>query len=174
VTSYAKRQGFKIRLGKIEKNSNGNIRKRTIFCSREGSSIKNSNKNIRNLPSQHCNCKFMVRASLDSKTGLWYIISAHLEHNHSMILSNHQHFMINERIIPIEGGLENNDKSKNQKKSKTEIECDQPSVNNQVFEKRNQTSSSEFGFSNSQSSYFYYSEYDEIKMLKLYLESTTS
>lgn len=102
VTNYAKQQGFQIRLGKIEKNSNGDVRKRTIFCSREGSPIKSLNKNIRNRPSQRCNCKFMIRASLDSITGLWYIISAHLEHNHPMILLNHQHFMINERLIPTE------------------------------------------------------------------------
>ncbi|CAG8465581.1 15169_t:CDS:2, partial [Racocetra fulgida] len=37
VTNYAKQQRFQIRLGKIETNSNGDIRKRTILCSREGS-----------------------------------------------------------------------------------------------------------------------------------------
>ncbi|CAG8649802.1 3704_t:CDS:2 [Racocetra fulgida] len=38
VKTYAKQQGFKVRLGKYEKNAAGEIRKRTIVCSREGTS----------------------------------------------------------------------------------------------------------------------------------------
>ena len=101
VANYAKQQGFQIRLGKVKKNSTGNICKRTILCSKEGSPIKTSNT-IRNRPSKHCNCQFVVRASLNTKNGLWYIILINLEHNHPMISLEFQHFMTNERIIPPE------------------------------------------------------------------------
>src|SRR6266540_438558 len=84
---YAKYQGFQIRLGKVKKNATGNICKRTIFCNREGSPAQTSN-NIRNRFSQCCNCQFMIRASLNTENGLWYIILIHLEHNHPMVLTN--------------------------------------------------------------------------------------
>ena len=74
VNNYAKNLGFQIRLGKVKKNSTGEIRKRTIFCSREGAPEKTSN-NIRNRPSQRCNCQFYVRASLNSDNGVWYMIA---------------------------------------------------------------------------------------------------
>jgi len=101
VNNYAKNLGFQIRLGKVKKNSTGEIRKRTIFCSREGAPEKTSN-NIRNRPSQRCNCKFFIRASFNLDNGIWYIIKTHLEHNHSMVLPNLQRFMACERNIPPE------------------------------------------------------------------------
>ena len=76
VKTYAK-QGFQVRLGKIDKNSMGKTRKRTIVCSREGSPSKDLNgPNKRNRAAQRCNCQFRVRASLNSSNGLWYLISA--------------------------------------------------------------------------------------------------
>src|SRR2546429_9228075 len=87
VKEYAKNLGFQIRLGKVKKNSAGEICKRTIFCSKEGSSEKTSN-NIRNRPSQRCNCQFLACASFNSDNGLWYIIAIHLEHNHPIVLPN--------------------------------------------------------------------------------------
>ena len=103
VKTYAKQQGFQVRLGKIEKNAMGQIRKRTIVCNREGFPDKNLNgPNKRNRVSQRCNCEFRVRASLNSSNGLWYLISAHLEHNHSMVSGIFRKFMSEERTIPIE------------------------------------------------------------------------
>src|SRR6266540_7537602 len=87
VTEYAKYQGFQIRLGKVKKNATENICKRTIFCNREGSPAQTSN-NIRNRSSQHCNCQFIVRASLNTENGLWYIILIHLEYNHPIVSTN--------------------------------------------------------------------------------------
>jgi hypothetical protein len=43
VRTYAKQQGFQVRLGKSEKNAAGQIRKRTIVCSKEGSPNKTLN-----------------------------------------------------------------------------------------------------------------------------------
>ena len=40
IRAYAKQEGFQVRLGKSEKNSAGQTRKRTIVCSREGSPDK--------------------------------------------------------------------------------------------------------------------------------------
>ena len=52
VKAYAKQQGFQVHLGKCERNSAGQIRKRTIVCNREGSSDKNLNgPNKRNCAS---------------------------------------------------------------------------------------------------------------------------
>src|SRR5436190_24351395 len=70
IKTYAKQNGFQVRLGKSEKNAMGQIRKRTIVCDREGFPDKSSNK--RNRASQRCNCQFKVRASLNSDNGLWY------------------------------------------------------------------------------------------------------
>ncbi|CAG8841571.1 40497_t:CDS:2, partial [Gigaspora margarita] len=100
VKNYAKQQGFQVRLGKYEKNAAGQIRKRTIVCSREGTS--GSSLKIRNRSSQRCNCKFLVRASCNSDNNLWYIILTQLKHNHSMILADHQRFTSEERLIPLE------------------------------------------------------------------------
>src|SRR3954447_26944932 len=58
IKAYAKQNGFQVRLGKSEKNAMGQIRKRTIVCSREGFPDKSSNK--RNRASQRCNCQFKV------------------------------------------------------------------------------------------------------------------
>ncbi|CAG8725289.1 13524_t:CDS:2 [Funneliformis caledonium] len=103
VKTCAKQQGFQVRLGKIEKNAMGQIRKRTIVCNREGFPDKNLNDlNKRNCISQRCNCEFRVRASLNSSNGLWYLISVQLEHNHSMVSGIFHKFMSEEKIIPIE------------------------------------------------------------------------
>ena len=69
VANYAKQQGFQIRLGKVKKNSTGNICKRIILYSREDSSIKTSNT-IRNRPSKCCNYQFIVCASFHIENGL--------------------------------------------------------------------------------------------------------
>jgi zinc finger SWIM domain-containing protein 3 len=103
IKAYAKQEGFQVRLGKFEKNAAGQIRKRTIVCSREGSTNKTLNSlSRRNRTSQRCNCQFTVRASLNSNNGLWYLIFVCLEHNHSMVSENSRHFMSEERTIPIE------------------------------------------------------------------------
>ena len=101
IKAYAKQQGFQIRLGKVEKNTAGQIRKRTIVCNKEGF-VRETLNSSRTRGSQRCNCKFAVRASLNSTNGLWYLIFAQLEHNHSMILENFRRFMSEERTIPIE------------------------------------------------------------------------
>jgi hypothetical protein len=52
VRTYAKQQGFQIRLEKSKKNAGGQIRKRTVVCSREGSPDKTSDSsNKRNYTS---------------------------------------------------------------------------------------------------------------------------
>jgi len=89
VKIYAKQEGFQVRLGKSEKNSAGQIRKRTVVCNRESSPSKSLNGlSIRNRASQHYNCQFAVCASLNSSNGLWYIIFLHSEHNHTMIIES--------------------------------------------------------------------------------------
>ncbi|CAB5384085.1 unnamed protein product [Rhizophagus irregularis] len=96
VKTYAKQQGFQVRLGKSEKNAAGLIRKRTIICNREDSPKKTSSgSKRRNRASQCCNCQFMARASLNSSNGLWYLILVRLEHNHSMVSESFRKFTNN-------------------------------------------------------------------------------
>ncbi|CAG8846876.1 36714_t:CDS:1 [Gigaspora margarita] len=103
IREYAKKCGFQIHLGKIERNATRNIRKRTVVYSHEGDPEKTSTgTNVRNRLSQRCNCQFLVHASFNSQNNLWYIIAAELKHNHTMISENHQHFMSSEREIPPE------------------------------------------------------------------------
>ncbi|RHZ78488.1 hypothetical protein Glove_164g20 [Diversispora epigaea] len=65
VKEYAKKKEFQVCLGKVEKNAVGIIHKRTILCNQEGDPEKISiSANIRNRASQHCNCKFLVRANV--------------------------------------------------------------------------------------------------------------
>jgi hypothetical protein len=47
IKAYAKQNGFQVRLGKFEKNTLGQIRKRTIVCNREGFPDKSLNKRNR-------------------------------------------------------------------------------------------------------------------------------
>ncbi|CAG8602842.1 17677_t:CDS:2 [Racocetra fulgida] len=93
VRSYAKKCCFQRCLGKVEKNIARNIRKSTVVCSCEGDPKKTSTgANIRNRLLQRCNCQFLVHALLNSQNNLY----------HTIILENHQHFIPNEREIPLE------------------------------------------------------------------------
>ncbi|CAG8758433.1 12499_t:CDS:2, partial [Funneliformis caledonium] len=58
VKTYAKQQGFQVRLGKIEKNAIGQICKRTIVCNREDFPDKNLNEHNHSIVSGIF-CKFM-------------------------------------------------------------------------------------------------------------------
>ncbi|RGB27262.1 hypothetical protein C1646_769363 [Rhizophagus diaphanus] len=104
VKTYAKQQGFQVRLGKSEKNAAGLICKRTIICNREGSPKKTSSGSKRRTSgaSQCCNCQFMAHASLNSSNGLWYLILVRLEHNHSMVSESSRRSMSKKRTIPSE------------------------------------------------------------------------
>ncbi|CAG8601613.1 6489_t:CDS:2 [Funneliformis caledonium] len=60
--------------------------------------LSDSSKNTETL-----NVKLIeICASLDSNNGLWYLIFASLEHNHSMVSKNFRKFMSEEWTIPIE------------------------------------------------------------------------
>ena len=48
VKAYAKQEGFQVHLGKYEKNSRGEILKRTIICSREGKASNSTSLKKRN------------------------------------------------------------------------------------------------------------------------------
>ncbi|CAG8588727.1 9931_t:CDS:1 [Cetraspora pellucida] len=87
VQEYAIREGFTMRLHKLKRNKAGAVRWREIVCSRNGTSSKkkeSGDKPTRNRQSQRCKCPFLVRASLNGRSGLWEIISTKLEHNHDI------------------------------------------------------------------------------------------
>src|SRR5579859_7978366 len=102
VKSYARKNGFSVRLGKVEKKKDMSIRKRTIVCSRAGVPSQkhlDDSKQTQDRLSQRYNCSFNVQASLNSDNGLWYIIYINSEHNHSMVDQFHQHFTLTKRFI---------------------------------------------------------------------------
>ncbi|POG62659.1 hypothetical protein GLOIN_2v1694616 [Rhizophagus irregularis DAOM 181602=DAOM 197198] len=84
-----------------KKSKENNIRKRTIVCSRAGiARQKDENINSRDRQSQRCDCPFLIRASLNSQTGVWHILAMKLDHSHEMVNPEHKKFLHNERIIP--------------------------------------------------------------------------
>src|SRR6266511_984281 len=100
VQNYANFYNFQIRKEKVERDKNNNIRKRTILCSRSGvPEQKKENFNLRDRRSQRCACPFLIRASINSKTGLWHILSMNLDHNHEMVIPEHKKFLNNMRLI---------------------------------------------------------------------------
>src|SRR2546421_5741399 len=101
VQEYANFHNFQIRKEKVKRDKNNNIRKRTILCSRSGvPEQKKENFNLRDRRSQRCACPFLIRASINSKTGLWHILSMNLDHNHEMVIPEHKKFLNNMRLIP--------------------------------------------------------------------------
>lgn len=103
IISYARKKGFSIRLGKVEKNKDQMICKRTILCSRAGVPDKkefDNSKQVRDRASQRWKCNFYVWTSLNTQSGLWYILNLDLNHNYTMVDQSHWHFMLAERFIP--------------------------------------------------------------------------
>src|SRR4051794_26749149 len=71
VQEYANYYKFQIRKEKVERDKNNMIRKRTILCSRSGVAEQKKEKiNSRDRCSQRCNCPFLIRISINPKTGL--------------------------------------------------------------------------------------------------------
>ncbi|CAB5336727.1 unnamed protein product [Rhizophagus irregularis] len=103
VQEYASFYNFQIRKEKVKRDKNNNIRKGTIVCSRAGiARQKDENINSRDRQSQRCDCPFLIRASLNSQTGVWHILAMKLDHNHEMVNPEHKKFLHNEsRILRI-------------------------------------------------------------------------
>ena len=71
VQKYAHFHNFQIRKEKVECDKNNNIRKRTILCSCSDVPEQKKEKiNSRDHQSQRCACPFLIRASINSQTGL--------------------------------------------------------------------------------------------------------
>ncbi|CAG8590478.1 7054_t:CDS:1 [Funneliformis caledonium] len=101
VQEYANFYNFQIRKEKVKRDKNNNIRNRTILCSRSGVPEQKEEKiNSRNHQSQRCNCPFLIRASINTQTGLWHTLAVKLDHNHAMVISEHKKFLYIEREIP--------------------------------------------------------------------------
>ncbi|CAG8458466.1 1019_t:CDS:1 [Acaulospora colombiana] len=87
VQEYAMRQGFTMRLHKLKRNREGDVRWREIVCSRSGISCKKKvgERPTRNRLSQRCRCPFLIRASANGVSGLWEVISTNFNHNHELV-----------------------------------------------------------------------------------------
>ncbi|KAK3219323.1 hypothetical protein Dsin_013293 [Dipteronia sinensis] len=84
-TTYAKRIGFKVRRGKVNRLSNGTIRKRYFYCSKQGfkcskEAAKKTAKNHRK--ETRTGCLAMVQFTIEN--GKWEITRFRPTHNHEL------------------------------------------------------------------------------------------
>ncbi|KAK2654094.1 hypothetical protein Ddye_013950 [Dipteronia dyeriana] len=83
--TYAKRIGFKVRKGKVNRLSNGTIRKRFLYCTREG--FKCSKEAAKTTAKYHrketrTGCPAMVQFTIEN--GKWEISCFRPNHNHEL------------------------------------------------------------------------------------------
>uniref|UniRef100_A0A2C9V7G9 Protein FAR1-RELATED SEQUENCE n=1 Tax=Manihot esculenta TaxID=3983 RepID=A0A2C9V7G9_MANES len=81
---YSKRIGFTVRKGKVHRSSNGDIRERFFFCSREGfRSKKQANKLTKfKRKETRTGCRARIRCTVEN--GKWVISQFCQEHNHQL------------------------------------------------------------------------------------------
>lgn len=82
---YAEKIGFKVRKGKVQRLSNGNIKRRFFLCSCEGFQAKNQSNQTKNKYQRketRTGCNAHVQVTLEN--GQWVITELHLEHNHDL------------------------------------------------------------------------------------------
>ncbi|XP_055961575.1 protein FAR1-RELATED SEQUENCE 8-like [Mercurialis annua] len=78
---YAKETGFSVRKGKVQRLSNGNLRKKYYFCSKEG--IKQSNKKAKYKRREtRTGCHARIQCTI--KDGKWVISQFFQDHNHPL------------------------------------------------------------------------------------------
>ncbi|KAJ2676223.1 hypothetical protein GGI25_003610, partial [Coemansia spiralis] len=99
VKRFAMENGFNVRLDDVERDKDGEIRKRDIVCSaegaprgkdskREGSVVEEAPKTVAHSgahrrKSMKTGCRWLARASRQA-SGMWKIIMLRLEHNHQL------------------------------------------------------------------------------------------
>lgn len=82
---YAEKIGFKVRKGKVQRLSNGNIKRRFLLCSCEGFRAKNQSNQTKNKYQRketRTGCNAHVQVTLEN--GQWVITELHLGHNHDL------------------------------------------------------------------------------------------
>ncbi|KAK4837007.1 hypothetical protein QYF36_002064 [Acer negundo] len=129
-TTYAKRIGFKVRKGKVIRLSNGTIRKRYFYCSREG--FKCSKEAATTTAKYHrketrTGCPAMVQFTIEN--GKWDISCFIPEHNHE--LEGKSKLIVGSHINALE------DHSTD--KSRTEVEAEAEATNCVEFHDKNFT-----------------------------------
>lgn len=81
---YAKRIGFTVRKGKVQRKANGTLKGRCFLCSCEGfRTKKHPNQGTKYKRSEtRTGCNVQIQVKLDN--GQWVITKLHLEHNHRL------------------------------------------------------------------------------------------
>ncbi|CAN0908459.1 Protein FAR1-RELATED SEQUENCE 12 [Linum grandiflorum] len=83
--SYAEASGFRVRKGKVQRATDGTIRKRYIFCSRQGFrsryQLTKETKYKRKETRTGCNAQICCTA----EEGKWVLTHCSLEHNHELL-----------------------------------------------------------------------------------------
>ncbi|XP_057811699.1 protein FAR1-RELATED SEQUENCE 5-like [Salvia miltiorrhiza] len=96
--AYAKRCGFKARLGPVKRKKSGVIISRLIFCSREGLSKSSGGGKIRSRMSTRVDCKARIILRVDHG-GSYTIVDFIEAHSHGFVSDNLQHFMLSNRKL---------------------------------------------------------------------------
>ncbi|KAL5746492.1 hypothetical protein ACOSP7_027638 [Xanthoceras sorbifolium] len=88
-TTYAKKIGFRVRKGKVQRLTNGAIRKRYFFCSREGFKCKKDQSTKAAAAAKYhrketrTGCEAMIQFTIE-KNGDWVISRFSPDHNHEL------------------------------------------------------------------------------------------
>ncbi|KAI9162505.1 hypothetical protein LWI28_027987 [Acer negundo] len=131
-TTYAKRIGFKVRKGKVIRLSNGTIRKRYFYCSREG--FKCSKEAATTTAKYHrketrTGCPAMVQFTIEN--GKWDISCFIPEHNHE--LEGKSKLIVGSHINALE------DHSMDKSRTEVEAEAEAEATNCVEFHDKNFT-----------------------------------
>jgi hypothetical protein len=82
--NYANKIGFRTRKGKVQRLSNGTIRKRFLFCSKQGFRLKKQADKITKYKRKETRtgCNAMIQFSVEN--GKWVVSQFSQEHNHHL------------------------------------------------------------------------------------------
>ncbi|XP_044505142.1 protein FAR1-RELATED SEQUENCE 5-like isoform X2 [Mangifera indica] len=92
-TNYATKRGFSVRKGKTQRLTDGTIRKRSLYCSKEGFRSESKSGKARKYQRKETRigCNAMVQFTHNTDIGKWVITHIVLEHNHDTNVPNHGH-----------------------------------------------------------------------------------
>ncbi|KAL9373810.1 hypothetical protein Peur_033430 [Populus x canadensis] len=83
-TSYANKIGFRTRKGKVQRLSNGTIRKRFLFCSKQGFRLKKQADKITKYKRKETRTGCNAKIQFSVENGKWVVSQFSQEHNHDL------------------------------------------------------------------------------------------
>ncbi|KMZ59516.1 hypothetical protein ZOSMA_67G00070 [Zostera marina] len=105
---YAHHKGFNVRKGSTVRKNN-ELKKRLLYCCKQGLSatkiplhanLSNSSKKPRKIRNPRTGCEASITLKLNEKTGKWNVHHFNEVHNHDLIISSKQGFVIIKKEVP--------------------------------------------------------------------------